>query len=749
MSGLEVAGLVLGAFPVALEILDKYKEVARRFGFWYKIAAEHRNCDSQLKFHRFVYIDNLKKLLLPLAGLDDTHIDELLQDPGGKAWSEARTAEQLKQRLGDSHEIYMQFMNEFQEWLHAIRTKLAFDPETKQQSRESLSAEANRTRSRTEMLKDRGKWQFYRIKFSQEEKERSEIFAKLQSCNDRLKTLLQISEDDAELARERASTRKNEPSSLCHFWRQAGSVFTALSMVWNSTEGDFSLLYNKSAQRPREARRIKITANGADLDNSAAIKLRPHKPSVGAYAPSHRTSIPRRSAMRASSVLSTGEFRSRFSVTITQVENSSTQGPAFAPSTNPITDLCLSLESSIGQFCGFIDDNDYRYYVYQDIAVPGRSNTPKMITLDQLLRQDGFPIPKRRQRVALAFILSSSFLQLLETPWLPASWQKSDIVFFDDPDNPGVFKLDEPHLRISLESKTESSHPDYDCSSVSSNYWQITLHPTKADARHEQVSDACSYTYMRCIGPKNSRTGDRGQRRIDSAGGAVIDTIPRGLQAALQQQERLAQVRQLKVWASSVDEYLTASNIVMDTSSGAEIQLRQRQRSDLPRLHDIITAVYEQTGYPVDGPSCFEDFLDPPSDQVLYTITAVLKPTVPETENEQPIAGHAMIMSPSSGALNLASKVHLQRGGTMENHAVLSRFFVNPAVQARGIGSKMLEEVTAWGRRERKRLVLIVLEKDEGAIRLYDRAGWVRVGEYVFTSKWGTGYNAIAYLGPQ
>lgn len=187
----------------------------------------------------------------------------------------------------------------------------------------------------------------------------------------------------------------------------------------------------------------------------------------------------------------------------------------------------------------------------------------------------------------------------------------------------------------------------------------------------------------------------------------------------------------------------------MDTSSGAEIELRQRQRSDLPRLHDIITAVYEQTGYPVDGPSCFEDFLDPPSDQVLYTITAVLKPTDPETENEQPIAGHAMIMSPSSGALNMASKVHLQRGGTMENHAVLSRFFVNPAVQARGIGSKMLEEATAWGRRERKRLVLIVLEKDEGAIRLYDRAGWVRVGEYVFTNKWGTGYNAIAYLGPQ
>ncbi|KAL1863129.1 hypothetical protein Daus18300_008121 [Diaporthe australafricana] len=187
----------------------------------------------------------------------------------------------------------------------------------------------------------------------------------------------------------------------------------------------------------------------------------------------------------------------------------------------------------------------------------------------------------------------------------------------------------------------------------------------------------------------------------------------------------------------------------MDSLLEARVELRQRERSDLPRLHDTITAVYEATGYPVDGPSCFDAFLDPPPDQLLYAITAVLQPTGPNVDQEHSIAGHAMIMSPSSDALNLASKVHLEHGGTMENHAVLSRFFVDPNVQARGIGLKMLEAATAWGQREGKRLVLIVLEKDKGAIRLYDRAGWVRVGVSVFTSKWGTEYDAIAYLGPQ
>lgn len=132
MSGLEVAGLVLGAFPIAIEVLSRYKEVARRLGFWYKIAAEHKKCDSQLKYHQIVYVSNLKRLLLPLAGLDDTRIDELLDSPGGKAWTEARTAESLEKRLGNSHDIYLQCMAEFHEWLEAINRELALNVTSKQ-----------------------------------------------------------------------------------------------------------------------------------------------------------------------------------------------------------------------------------------------------------------------------------------------------------------------------------------------------------------------------------------------------------------------------------------------------------------------------------------------------------------------------------------------------------------------------------------------------------------------------------------
>lgn len=102
-------------------------------------------------------------------------------------------------------------------------------------------------------------------------------------------------------------------------------------------------------------------------------------------------------------------------------------------------------------------EEDHRYYIYQEPVVPGRSNSPRSITLDRLLQNEGIQSPTRRQRIELALVLSSSFLQLLESSWLSASWQKSDIVFFEDPVHPGVFKLDEPYLDNCLERKPDTS----------------------------------------------------------------------------------------------------------------------------------------------------------------------------------------------------------------------------------------------------------------------------------------------------
>lgn len=131
--------------------------------------------------------------------------------------------------------------------------------------------------------------------------------------------------------------------------------------------------------------------------------------------------------------------------------------PASTPRPGPITSLCISLDHTDGECCGYLLQDDCHYFVYEDPDRPVSS--PSFITLDQLLRKQQLPMPKRRQRFALAWILSSSFLQLLESPWLPASWQKADIVFYQDSKQPGRYALDQPHLNHRLLPREESSPP--------------------------------------------------------------------------------------------------------------------------------------------------------------------------------------------------------------------------------------------------------------------------------------------------
>jgi GNAT superfamily N-acetyltransferase len=178
------------------------------------------------------------------------------------------------------------------------------------------------------------------------------------------------------------------------------------------------------------------------------------------------------------------------------------------------------------------------------------------------------------------------------------------------------------------------------------------------------------------------------------------------------------------------------------------IKIRARKPSDSIRLKEILSKVYLTAQYPVSGPSVFDEFLNPPENEILHSSTAVLLDSK-VGDQETRILGHALLMKASSESLNLASKIHVDRGGSVEDHAVLSRFFVDPDAQTRGVGTELLREAAAWCKNEGKRLTFVVLEKDARAIRMYEREKFEKVGEYTFTSSLGEEYKAFAYLGPE
>ena len=131
MSGFEVAGVVLGAFPVAISALEGYREVANRLGLFFQIRLEYKKALDNLKIHQLTFTRHLRQLLLPLI-VDDDRIAILLADPGGPSWKEQAVAELLEKRLQDSFPLYMSCIMGLQQVMQEINREFAVDSEAVQ-----------------------------------------------------------------------------------------------------------------------------------------------------------------------------------------------------------------------------------------------------------------------------------------------------------------------------------------------------------------------------------------------------------------------------------------------------------------------------------------------------------------------------------------------------------------------------------------------------------------------------------------
>ena len=102
MSGLEIAGLVLGAFPILISALKHYRESAEVLSSWLAFRRKYQKVKHDIEWLRFSYTQNLKELLLPLI-CDEDEVDILLSDPLGELWSEPELEYKLKERLAGAY----------------------------------------------------------------------------------------------------------------------------------------------------------------------------------------------------------------------------------------------------------------------------------------------------------------------------------------------------------------------------------------------------------------------------------------------------------------------------------------------------------------------------------------------------------------------------------------------------------------------------------------------------------------------
>jgi hypothetical protein len=129
MSGLEVAGVVLGALPLVISALEHYAngvQTAKRF-FRYK--SELEVLILKIGTERCMFTNTLEQLLGGIVRIE--HMSELLSNPGGDAWKNAEVESKLKDRLRNVYKIYLGNVRGMERSLRSIMEKLALDPEGK------------------------------------------------------------------------------------------------------------------------------------------------------------------------------------------------------------------------------------------------------------------------------------------------------------------------------------------------------------------------------------------------------------------------------------------------------------------------------------------------------------------------------------------------------------------------------------------------------------------------------------------
>lgn len=126
MSGLELAGLVLGAFPVLLGALKKNKEACEMLGDWWKVCKHYELCLKEVKAEYNMFKMNLRSLLNPILE-DSTVLEQFLTDPYGEHWQSESISNSMKQLLPTVYESYFDKMETFHNHMIALGHELGIN----------------------------------------------------------------------------------------------------------------------------------------------------------------------------------------------------------------------------------------------------------------------------------------------------------------------------------------------------------------------------------------------------------------------------------------------------------------------------------------------------------------------------------------------------------------------------------------------------------------------------------------------
>jgi hypothetical protein len=123
MSGIEVAGLVLGAIPIVVAALKGYKEAKQRY-IWFMSKEAHIDRLIQSLNEQVYFIKSDVEVALRSTDLEQDRIRSVLTDPDLSLWHDDEVIDAISDYLGEGLPLYLNTLERCQQTICTIVNNL-------------------------------------------------------------------------------------------------------------------------------------------------------------------------------------------------------------------------------------------------------------------------------------------------------------------------------------------------------------------------------------------------------------------------------------------------------------------------------------------------------------------------------------------------------------------------------------------------------------------------------------------------
>lgn len=473
MSGIEVAGLVLGSFPIILNCLDYYREGFEPLEDWWNFRTHFVAFIDDIRHQMMKYNENMIRLLDPIVANSDS-LTTLVRDAKDPRWFDGSLTRLLEQRLASEHGRFLRIIQRMEEEIRGLKRLLGI----RDGNVHWIGSEQQRP------------WEWhlkrFQISFS---KGKTRKVKKLGTRNQELQEILGYSERIIPIADKR---KCSDPVALFEkICQNACALHNALTRNWKCSSRtcrthqanlclrgetktvSFSVLFvlgdeqgSLSNPRKQEVTIEPVKEDAALLAPTEQISYVQQAESFTAVQESFKdinldrkrqgfTKIFSKAPNSTQLVPSPGKGKiplkggrqAHFAmcapaITISQADDLGTLPSASSnvPSQR-IADLCSSLHNCPSPNLGIIDDEfDRQFQLLKSFKASPATvvpDTARLIALPEILDayyQASIDIARHR-RFDMAVYIASALLQIHTSPWLSRRWSKEQFFFLADTQN--------------------------------------------------------------------------------------------------------------------------------------------------------------------------------------------------------------------------------------------------------------------------------------------------------------------------